>query len=232
MNLLENPKAIELHYLQALIFSKDRPLQLVGTLQSFKRHCRDADGVMVRVLYTASTSRNRSLYRQVMREHSRVHFVEEFDFRRDTMFLLGLHEFALLVVDDCLFVSGFDLAESAATLRRHSDAIGFSLRLGRNTTHCYALNKPQQPPNLQPVSESLLAFRWPGMDCDFGYPLEVSSSLYRAADLLEALADAPFRNPNTLEAELANRAEQFRESHPVLLCPGQSLAFCAPVNLV
>ena len=232
MNILEKPRAIELHDVQALIFSKDRPLQLDGTLRSFSRHCRDADGVTVRVLYTASTSRNRSLYRQVMREHPGIHFVEEFDFRRDTMFLLGLHEFALFVVDDCLFVGDFDLAESAAALRRHLDAIGVSLRLGRNTTHCYALNKPQRLPNLQPASESLLAFRWPGMDCDFGYPLEVSSSLYRAADLREVLADVSFRNPNTLEAELANRAERFRESHPVLLCPGQSLAFCAPVNLV
>lgn len=218
--------------IQVLVFSKDRPLQLDGTLRSFSRHCRDADGVTVRVLYTASTSRNRSLYRQVMREHPGIHFVEEFDFRRDTMFLLGLNEFALFVVDDCLFVGDFDLAESAAALRGHPNAIGVSLRLGRNTTHSYALNKPQRLPNLQPASESLLAFRWPGMDCDFGYPLEVSSSLYRAADLRAVLADVPFRNPNTLEAELANRAERFRESHAVLLCPGQSLAFCAPVNLV
>ena len=218
--------------IQVFIFSKDRPLQLDGTLQSFKRNCRDVDGVMVRVLYSASTSRNRSLYCQAIREHPLVHFVEEFDFRRDTMLLLGMHEFVLFVVDDCLFVGDFNLAESAAALRRQLDAIGVSLRLGRNTTHCYSLNKPQRLPSLQSASESLLAFRWPGMDCDFGYPLEVSSSLYRAADLLEALADVPFCNPNTLEAKLAKRAERFRESHPVLLCPGQSLAFCAPVNLV
>jgi glycosyltransferase involved in cell wall biosynthesis len=232
MNLLEKPRAIELHDLQALIFSKDRPLQLDGTLRSFSRHCRDADGVTVRVLYTASTSRNRSLYRQVMREHPGVHFVEEFDFRRDTMFLLGLHEFVLFLVDDCLFVGDFSLVECTAAMRSHPDAIGVSLRLGRNTTYCYSMNNSQRVPTLKPVTEALLAFRWPGMDCDFGYPLEVSSSLYRAADLREVLADVPFRNPNTLEAELANRADRLRESHPVLLCPGQSLAFCAPVNLV
>lgn len=232
MNLLEKTRAIELHDAQALIFSKDRPLQLDGTLRSFSRHCRDADGVTVRVLYTASTSRNRSLYRQVMREHPGIHFVEEFDFRRDTMFLLGLHEFALFVVDDCLFVGDFSLADCTAALRSHPDAIGVSLRLGRNTTYCYSMNKPQRVPTLKPVTESLLAFRWPDADYDFGYPLEVSSSIYRAADLRELLAQMPFRNPNTLEAELANRAGQFRESHPVLFCPSQSLAFCAPVNLV
>ena len=218
--------------IQGLIFSKDRPLQLDGTLRSFKRHCHDSDGVRVRVLYTASTSRTRSLYRQLMREHPEIHFVEEFDFRRDTNLLLTLHEFVLLLVDDCLFVGDFSLTDCVAALGRHPDAIGVSLRLGRNATTCYALNKPQQLPTLTPASDSLLAFRWPGADGDFGYPLEVSSSVYRAADLRELLDQARFRNPNTLEAELANRAAQMCESHPMLLCPGQSLAFCAPVNLV
>lgn len=221
-----------MNVIQALIFSKDRPLQLDGTLRSFKRHCRDANGVTVRVLYTTSTSRNRALYRQLMREHPEIHFVEEFDFRHDTNFLLTLHEFVLFLVDDCLFVGDFSLADCAAALRSHPDAIGVSLRLGRNTTHCYAMDKPQRLPPLKPASESLLAFRWPDADYDFGYPLEVSSSIYRAADVRELLAQTPFRNPNTLEAELANRSGQFRDSHPVLLCPGQSLAFCAPVNLV
>ncbi len=218
--------------IQGLIFSKDRPLQLDGTLRSFKRHCRDANGVTVRVLYTTSTSRNRALYRQLMREHPEIHFVEEFDFRRDTNFLLTLHEFVLFLVDDCLFVGDFSLTDCAAALRSHPDAIGVSLRLGRNTTYCYSMDKPQGVPALKPASESLLAFRWPDADYDFGYPLEVSSSLYRAADVRELLAQTPFRNPNTLEAELANRAGQFCVSHPVLLCPGQSLAFCAPVDLV
>jgi glycosyltransferase involved in cell wall biosynthesis len=223
---------MELRDAQALIFSKDRPLQLDGTLRSFSRHCRDADGVKVRVLYTASTSRNRSLYLQVMREHPGVHFVEEFDFRRDTILLIGLHEFVLFVVDDCLFVDDFDLAEWAAALRSRSDAIGVSLRLGINTTHCYVQDKPQRLPNLQPVAKSLLAFRWPGMDYDFGYPLEVSSSLYRSADLREVLTEVPFSNPNILEAEMANRAVRFCERYPVLLCPKRSVAFCAPVNIV
>jgi glycosyltransferase involved in cell wall biosynthesis len=218
--------------IQVLIFSKDRPLQLDGTLRSFRRHCRDADGVTIRVLYTASSSRDRSLYRQVMREHPEIHFVEESDFRRDTTFLLGLHEFVLFLVDDCLFIGSFSLRECVAALQRQPEALGVSLRLGRNTTSCYALNKPQRVPTLTPASNSLLAFRWPGMDGDFGYPLEVSSSIYRAADLRELLVQTPFRNPNTLEGELANRAQRLRESHPVLLCPAQSLAFCAPVNLV
>ena len=167
-----------------------------------------------------------------MREHPHVEFVEEFDFRRDTNLLLKLHEFVLILVDDCLFIGDFLAAELVETLGRQPDAIGVSLRLGRNTTYCYPLDKPQRVPDMQPASPTLLAFRWPDTDYDFGYPLELSSSLYRSTDLRSLVDALPFRNPNTLEAELANHAYLFRESHPVLLCPSQSLAFCTPVNIV
>ena len=215
-----------------LVFSKDRPLQLDGTLRSFSRHCRDGGAFPPRVLYTASTSRSRSLYRQVMRENPEVHFVEEANFRRDLLLLVQRHEFILFVVDDSIFLRDFNLDEFAFALRRHEDAIGVSLRLGRNTNYCYALDKPQELPELLLVADDLHAYRWPGTECDFGYPLEVSSSLYRTADLLPLLREMPFRNPNTLEAGLANRAEWFRDSHPKLLCPSASLAFSAPINLV
>jgi glycosyltransferase involved in cell wall biosynthesis len=215
-----------------LVFSKDRPLQLDGTLTSLRRHCRDAGAFTPRVLYTTSTSRARSLYCQVMREHPDVHFVREQDFRRDLLLLLQRHEFVLFVVDDSIFVRDFMLDEFANALRRHKDAIGVSLRLGRNANYCYALDKPQGIPELHPFSDTLLTFRWPGAECDFGYPLEVSSSLYRSADLLPLLRELPFSNPNTLEAGLANRAGHFHDSHPQLLCPPVSLAFSAPINLV
>jgi len=218
--------------LQVLIFSKDRPLQLDGTLRSFARHCRDADKIVTRVLFTASTSRTRSLYRQLMREHPKVQFVEELDFRRDALLLLGLHEFVLFLVDDCLFVGNFDLGSIAGTLGRTPEAIGVSLRLGCNAIYCHSLDKPQAIPKLAPASDDLLSYHWPHAESDFGYPLEVSSSLYRSRDLLPLLREIPFLNPNTLEAEMANRAGLFRESHPMLLCPESSLAFCAPVNLV
>ena len=217
---------------QALIFSKDRPLQLDGILRSFARHCRDAGTIVVRVLFTASTSLNRSLYRELMRAHPHVQFVEELDFRRDTLLLLGLHEFVLFLVDDCLFVGDFDLGSFAETVGRTPDAIGVSLRLGRNATYCHSLDKQQAIPELLPASDDLLCYRWPSAECDFGYPLEVSSSLYRSSDLLPLLRELPFQNPNTLEDGMANRATLFSESHPLLLCSERSLAFCAPVNLV
>lgn len=215
-----------------LVFSKDRPLQLDATLRSFGERCRDAEAFTPRVLYKGSTSRSLSLYRQVMREHPAVHFIAEADFRRDLLQLAHRHEFILFAVDDSIFVRDFSLADLLDALNQHRDAIGVSLRLGRNVTYCYALNKQQAAPDFVPATSNLLAYPWSGADADFGYPLEVSSSLFRSADLLPLLHELPFCNPNTLEAAMAGRAERFRDSRPTLLCPPLSLAFSAPINLV
>jgi glycosyltransferase involved in cell wall biosynthesis len=218
--------------IQVIIFSKDRPLQLDLTLRSFLRHCVDAGDVAVRVLYMASTSRFRALYSELKREHPNVQFINEGSFRRDLLLLLKLHEQVLFVVDDTLFVRDFSLVGCADTLRRTRDAIGVSLRLGRNATNCYALSMLQTVPDLHPINETLYGYRWPGAEHDFAYPLELSSSVYRVADLMPLLQASAFCNPNTLETDLAAQSGRFRESNPRVLCHAAAVAFSAPLNRV
>ncbi len=215
-----------------IIFSKDRPLQLDATLRSFALHGRDAARVPLRVLYAASDPQQRSLYQQVIREHPAVPFTPERDFKPDLLQMIPGAQHLLFLVDDCLFIRGFSVMELSGALTHHPDALGLSLRLGRNITYCYSLDRPQRLPQCQSVEAGLLKFRWPKADCDFGYPLEVSSSLYRAEQLLPLLTRLDFENPNTLEAALSRSAAGFQESHPFLICPPHSLAFCAPINKV
>jgi len=216
----------------ALIFSKDRPLQLNGALRSWKRHCRDAGTIPVKVLYKASTSRMMSLYRRLMQEHPEADFVQEGNFRRDLLMLLRGRDCVLFAVDDTVFVQDFAVADLAGTLQSHPDALGFSLRLGRNTTQCYSMNHAQPLPEFESLPGGTLKYSWPGAQYDFGYPLELSSSLYRIKDLLPLLEQLAFTNPNTLEEALSAHAGRFLESHPFLLCQGHSLAFSIPANRV
>jgi glycosyltransferase involved in cell wall biosynthesis len=215
-----------------IFFSKDRPLQLDAALRSWAGHCRDAGGATWRVLYKASNSRMISLYRQLMREHPGVDFFREEDFRRDLLELVAQQDYIGFVVDDSIFVRDFSLADINSALGRHADALGFSLRLGRNTTYCYTLDRGQNPPALEAAAKPALKFRWPGAECDFDYPLEVSSSVYRGAQILPLLHEIEFRNPNTLEEALHQNKARFQESHPCLLCQETSAAFAAPVNRV
>jgi hypothetical protein len=143
-------------------------------------------------------------------------------------------KFVVFLVDDSIFVRRFSLRSAVQTLRSRRQAIGFSLRLGRNTTTCYALDCPQTLPPFTPVSDEILAFDWTEASCDFGYPLELSSSIYTVTTVAGLLSGAEFTNPNTLESRMWVAAADFRTKgrQPELLCYAESVAFCNAVNRV
>jgi len=141
-------------------------------------------------------------------------------------------KYILFLVDDSLFIHPFSLHEVSEMLTRSPQALGFSLRLGMNTTYCYMLDTPQALPIFEALTDRVMSFDWTVGDKDFGYPLEVSSSVYRLGDILPLLNQLPFQHPNSLEARLAYIARNFQETHPCLLCYRQSVAFADPVNKV
>lgn len=140
-------------------------------------------------------------------------------------------ERVLFVVDDCIFVRRFQFAACRRLLDERHDVLGCSLRLGSNCTVNYMAGSSQDVPALTDATDGLVTFDWTAADGDFGYPLEVSSSIYRVADILPALDAAP-RNPNLLEWQLMQLCEGFRGTRPRLACHTASVAFCNPINLV
>jgi hypothetical protein len=140
--------------------------------------------------------------------------------------------YILFLVDDNLFVRDFSLAEMTFAMDNSPDAIGFSLRLGENTTYSYMHHCPQALPAFSVIKTGLLKFNWTVSEYNFGYPLEVSSSIYRVAQLIPLLVSFPYPNPNTLERGLNNRRSWFKKEFPYLLCFNTSVAFCNPVNKV
>jgi hypothetical protein len=154
-------------------------------------------------------------------------------------------ETILFLVDDNIFVKDFLLQDADKGLKQNLDALGFSLRLGTNTTYCYSLDRPQSPPVFERISfstdelmtrksnlPSILKFNWTVGDSDFGYPLEVSSSIYRLRDIRPILNVLPFQNPNFLETQFSQQAYRFRNLMPYLLCYDSSVTFCNPINKV
>ena len=219
-------------HLTCVVFSKDRPLQLDATLKSLFRFCRDISLLDVHVLYKASSSLMESHYATLRKEHTAVDFIPEKDFKEDLLALAGGAEKILFLVDDNLFVRQFGIGSAVRALDRTPDALGFSLRLGRNTIYCYPLDSVQALPNFRPLESDILAYPWEGASLDFGYPLEVSSSIYRAGELLPLLNDLKYKNPNTLESALNDSRFSFSGCRTLLLTFERSVAFCAPVNRV
>lgn len=219
----------------AVVFSKDRALQLDGTLASFSLHCRDAAKVRLVVLCKASTARHQAQYARIQAMYPQVPLCQEQNFK-DQLLSFLTSERVLFLVDDNIFVRDFYMEDIVKALAVNPDALGCSLRLGKNTTYCYSLNRSQAVPSmtrtLSTSGDSIVSYRWPGTEADFGYPLEVSSSVYRCADILEILRDLPFSNPNSLEGLLSQQAQRFTASKPKLLCYENSLTFCNPINKV
>jgi hypothetical protein len=244
-----------------LVFSKDRALQLEACLSSFARHVTDAEKVRLLVLYAASSPRFLRQYHELAGEPTlRAEFVHEQDFRAQLLGALhaaspqvsdvggrtlirralrrqstaadGASNGLLFLVDDALFVRPFALGTAQQALLANPDALGFSLRLGRNTTQSYVLNRPQGPPLFHRVGPDLLSLDWTTADGDFGYPLEISSSMYRRSTMIRLIERVKFSDPNTLESQLALQAKRFIRRHPLLLCPEVSVAFSAPLNRV
>ena len=221
-----------------VIFSRDRALQLQGTLASLKLQCHEADRTPILVLYRATGPEFAESYRQLKIELAGelpITWIAEHHFKRDL--LASLNGFGkslrgvLFVVDDCLFIRPFSLLQLNQALEKDAKAIGYSLRLGRNTSWCYATDQAQASPDFEEQAEGL-RFRWPGQEGDFGYPLELSSSLYRWQDLRPLLSLLPYGNPNRLEQGLARLRWAYAKRQPCLWCAEQSLAFCAPINKV
>jgi len=218
-----------------LIFSKDRAMQLDGVLRSFKLHCLDSEYLDLKVLYRATDELHRVQYRQLISDYTQVKFCEEADFKNDMLSLLSTYEYVLFLVDDNIFVREFCLEAAIRSLGQHPESLGFSLRLGKNITkRLYPRQKNWIIPEFTNLEDKLLKFDWTAGDADqgYGYPLEVSSSIYRMRDLYLLLENGRYSNPNTLEYILDQHKAGFRGASNGLLCYDQSVTFCNPVNLV
>jgi hypothetical protein len=216
----------------AVVFSKDRAMQLDAALRSLWLHCPDIGKADVRVLYATSDSTSENQYARLKEAYPDVQFMREQDFKEQLLSAIAPYPFVMFMVDDNMFVGRFLLAQAMHALETHDDALAFSFRLGQNTTYCYSMDRMQRPPDFRPVGHGFVKFHWAFAEYEFGYPLEVSSSLYRTQDLFALMAELPFRNPNTLESHLAHQAHRFAALQGYAVSSATSLAFCIPVNVV
>lgn len=214
-----------------LLFSKDRAMQLDATIKSLSMHCRDMENIDVKVIWAYSDERNEEQYQEVADTYPYLEFIREVDFQSQVRTSIAGYEYVLFLVDDNLFVRDFSIANITESLICNTDALGFSLRLGTNTTYCYMLGLEQELPKFTNVNHEILKFDWTSAQHDFAYPLEVSSSVFRVADIM-AVLEQSFDNPNTLEASLNNKKITFYQQKKFLLCHPYSCTFCNPVNKV
>lgn len=169
-------------------------------------------------------SRNSKFFKLIFNRYVRRFLLNLFPYKKD--------QFLLFLVDDNIFTRDFSLKTVIHHLQNQPNTLGFSLRLGKNTTYCYALDSVQSIPTFSVLDDNVLLYRWPEGEYDFAYPLEISSSVYRTKQIFPLLLRLMFSNPNTLEGGIAAQAPEFRKKLPYLLTFEISVAFCNPINIV
>lgn len=217
-----------------IVFSKDRAMQLDLCIRSLIDRCKDFSRLELRILYTTKSAEHQKQYAKLIHlyeNYENISFIKEESFKNDLISIIAPFDYVLFIVDDNVFIRDFSIIDIINWLDDNPDALGFSFRLGKNTTYCYMFDKPQPLPKFE-KKEKFLKYNWANAEFDFGYSLEVSSSLYRIKDIWNLLLTTTYTNPNTLESNLDSLKNKFINTQPFLLCFETSAAFCIPLNLV
>jgi len=216
-----------------ILFSKNRAIQLDLCLRSMKKYMQDFESAAV--IYTTDSYAHAESYDHLKYEHPEIKFIKENNnFKKELLDAVETkgEKFVTFIVDDNIFVRNFVLYDGHEVLTKQKYGLGFSLRLGRNTTMCYPINRAQALPSFQTMWENILTYNWTTANYDFGYPLELSSSTYEIKTIMPILEGCEYNSPNTLEAIMDYNKSYFISEKPLLYCYGQSVAFCNPINKV
>ena len=175
--------------LKVLCFSKDRPLQLHGYLESLS-FCGQVYPEDISVIYAKSPH-----YKPLVEFFPRVNFIEE-DQQFDKVFrdyINSLDDKDLIIpgCDDVVYYRMFPLyALSQAML--DPSLLGFSLRLGKNIKSSPVIG------NNFPV----ITWEWAKAGSHWGYPFELMATLYRVSFIKELLKNCQIelKSPNYFES--------------------------------
>ena len=182
----------------AIVFSKDRALQLDAFLRSYARFVTPR--VPVDVIWLPTSSRHARAYLDVFARHPWVRQHRQGLLKQDVLDCLPATGCVAFFVDDLVFVRPWAVLEQP----------GLSLRLGLHLTRCYTAQAVQAIPPVT-ITDGIVQWRWADGAGDWGYPLSLDGQLFDAAAIRPMLAAIAFTSPNTLEAGLQRFFGEFRD---------------------
>jgi len=134
--------------------------------------------LVVRVLYACS-NRFESAYQTLRDYFPDVEFQREADFRQQVRDFVANAKTSFLMFgcDDVVFKGVWDPREVLVTFERLPNLLAFSLRLGKEITHCYPLGRDMALPNFLETTP-FLVWEWRQGELDWGYPWELDCTIY------------------------------------------------------
>lgn len=220
-----------------LIVSKNRPMQLHATLDSYFKYARDSGNAKINVLYTFD-DKYKDGYDIIQKEYKdRVIFIKESDYTKDVIKVVSSVPYILFLVDDVVFYRPFKLSDGCKLLTNNDEVLSFSYRLGGNITYSYINNINTSTPKEYDIASNVVLVDWTNKlpYTDFGYPFEISSSMYRSSDVLRmmSLSDSGWASPNYYELTgteiVRSHVKDFGKFIATYM---KSVSVCIPLNRV
>ena len=220
--------------ISAIVFSKDRAMQLHALITSYFFYTKNA--APLTVLLTCSDDSHKRAYEDLQRDFSTqpVRFVTENNFNTQLKDIIKDQEGDRLffMTDDAIFLEHYDLHDC---LEFDPFKNIFSLRMGEDLDFCFAYNKPQQLPRFiteEIEGSTFNTWIWKDMEQspDWNYPLSVDATIFLRKEILAILEHIQFNSPNSLEAGLQLYKELFLQRKGI--CFSKAKYVNIPCNIV
>jgi len=175
-----------------IVFTKNRPLQLEGYLDSFYKHF-PSELIQTYVLYKQQLFGQQ--YQQVFREHDNCMVVKENDFLSDFLKILGQinTEYILFGIDDVVYFDSvdFDVIEESFN-KFPEDIFGFSLRFSEKN-----IRDGNDPISKTTVAgQTVCSINWTqGRTPTTRYPFELCATIYNTALVKKIINNLMNNNP-------------------------------------
>lgn len=210
-----------------VIFSKDRAMQLELLIRSFNTFVKNSNLYVLNVIYTYSNEEFKAGYdKLISMDYPNVMFHRETSFKDNLIPLIDpKKEHTVFFVDDIVFKNPVDFYDKQMEIFNWDEGIVCrSLRLHRNLSYCYPMQKPMR----QPIFLNNNVFDWRKEFGDYGYPMSLDGHIFRTKEILPMVKNMAYANPNTLEGALAGN----RNVAPKMICYDKSIVLSNPINKV
>lgn len=204
-----------------IVFSKDRPMQLHGYLESIIR----ASGCREEQIYVLYKEVPPICYDKVINCFPQVKWIPEENFGMQVQDLVEkADDYIVFGCDDVIFTDRFDLQKMETYLDENERIFGFSLRLGQNI-------KPT-PKKIKSAGQ-IRSWIWTDNTGHYGYPWELDCTMYRKKDVLGILQQiGKVGSPNYLESIPEENRAAYVKRPGMASYTGDSKAMVITVNRV
>jgi hypothetical protein len=208
-NIESNDKKI---LLNAVIFSKDRPMQLHLLLESILKNFK-VDNCLINILYKSSNDEYNRGYNTIRDLYPQFNYEKEENFKEDLVSLLIDSQYTVFFTDDDIIYKSLRLTKDELhNIFEITNSNCFSLRLGLNTTNCYTMqrlnklekfNKHEFFHDIQ-LDHPIISWKVSDGTNDYAYPMSVDGHIFKTEYIKNLCEVLEYSNPNLFEGFLSN----------------------------